>query len=368
MRKVTKEECLQNLIKAKEDMKELMVSKQPSKFKQNCEETFTNFRQAVVHLRDEREMLDSVTEKEVTWRFLCRMAQEVPYQSGRCAEVVRYLLISDSWVKAFANDDRVNTDQLPPAVKDEVDKRLGEVEPDPPPPKADQKTDPWSKEPKAGYPQPKAKSDPWSKPGPAPKAPATIGGMPQLCATSMSIVVQRCLSAKISTDRRPGNQEIGNGLVISVSMADGATEEGVKSAAQFILTAKLSGMPDWYPSAKGLENFGDGAVSVASLCRSGHHQGIMVVPQPSLVADIQDGQNVSRDLAYKRSMMQSKMFDSFVLHLRNEAPELVEAAPVLQEGSVPGSSKAVEVVAAEFGSNIRMNMSSAGPFMHSFQF
>lgn len=372
MRRVTNEECLDKLVQAKEKMKALTNSKEPSKFKQQCEDVFTDFRQAVVHLRRDREALDSVTEKEVTWRFLCRFAQEVPFQHGRCVEVLRYLLISDEWVKAFADDPDVAVDKLPPAIKDEFEDRLKHVDKDPPAQKTtdDKKTDPWSQDPKQGYPQPKAKSktDPWSpEPRGQPEQPASIGGMPQLCATSMSLVVQRCLKASISSDKGRNKKEIGAGLVVSVSMSDGATEEGVKSAADFVLTAKLSGRSEWFPGEKGLDKFGDGADSVVNLCKAGHHQGIMIVPQPSLVARIQDGETVSRDLAYSRSSVQSRMYNLFVASLQQRAPVLVNSAPSVQGGAARGKVD-VEVIAGEFGSNIFTIVDSAGPFMHSFQF
>jgi len=255
------------------------------------------------------------------------------------------------------------------------------------------KTDPWSQEPKAaGYPQqpkpkPAAGKDPWSKQGKAPDGPASIGGMPQLVATSMTIVVQRCISATLASDESGrGRQQIGPGLVISVCMAEGATEEGVTSAAKFVLTSKLSGRSGWSPLGGGGEKdqFGGGAESVVTLCKSGIPQGILVVPQRSLAAEIQDGRDIHRDIGYARAFRTSQMYDLFVATLRDSAPELIEqAAPAAESAEVPERKGlgglmdrlsgprgpvAPEVLAGDFGCTIYMEMKSAGPFMHSFAF
>lgn len=256
-------------------------------------------------------------------------------------------------MKAFLQDPDVKVDELPPAIAEEFGKRLDEVKKqNPVDPQPHRKSDPWSRDPqpKEGYPR----SDPWSKPD------NTVGGMSPLIPTSMSFVVQRCVSAKLASDPQGrGASSIGPGLVISVTVADGATEEGVMSAARFVLTAKLSGKPGWLPAQKGMADFGGGAESVVSLCKMGENQGVMVVPQPSLVADIREGTT----LAYSRTTRTSKMYDLFVSTLRSSAPELVS------EGPASGATPCVpEIVAGDFGASPFTEVISAGPFMHSFAF
>jgi D-Tyr-tRNAtyr deacylase len=311
--------------------------------------------------------------------------------------VLRILLMSDAWMKAFLQDPDVDVAELPPEIAEEFGKRLDEVKTSEPEPKA--KTDPWSKQsqpkdvkdpnPKAaGYPGRSPRTDPWSQ-QPAVPAP-TVGGMTPLVATSMSLVVQRCVSAKISSDdQSKRTAAIGPGLLCTVSMAEGATEEGVVSAAKFILTSKLSGRTGWFPAARGIDRFGSGAESVVSLCKRGEHQGIMVIPQLSLVSDISnEGLNLGYSRTTKSHKRMAEMYDLFVQSLHASAPELVEqAVPAADEdpsdrkglgGFFAGLGDAVgmgqrkptlpEIVAGEFGGAHYMEVKSAGPFMHSFAF
>ena len=66
-------------------------------------------------------------------------------------------MASDSWMREFGKDPECDPDTMPPGVKDEFKRRLDEVDPD-------------------------AKSRSW-------KAPAQM---------AMSIVVQRCVSGRVS--------------------------------------------------------------------------------------------------------------------------------------------------------------------------
>jgi D-Tyr-tRNAtyr deacylase len=370
-------------MKARDEMRVLMLGDAP-KFKRECEDKFSDFRLRVVHLRNDREELDSLEDKEIAWKFICRFSKECPFHKDRCTEVLRILLLSDAWMQAFARDPDVDVESLPPDIKKDFEKRLQEVEKDQPPSRPQpKKTNPWSEE-QSGYPQqPKAgpRTDPWS-PKPKTPAPGSLGGMPQMMPNSMSVVVQRCLQATLaSDDTGSSKQNIGPGLVVSVCMADGATQEGVTSAAKFILTAKLSGKSRWFPGSRGLDQFGSGAESVASLCKGGVPQGILIVPQPSLVADIEDGKDTIRNVAYTRFSKTSQMYDLFVESMRSSAPELVEqaTATAVETGGLGGFVSGLvrreqpkvlpEIISAPFGNNaIFMDMRSAGPFMHSFNF
>lgn len=386
------QERAERLAKARDSMKVLMAAPEPWKFKAECEGLFSEFRISCVHLRREREALDAVADKQVAWRFICRFSKDCPFQNSRCTEVLKILLLSDTWMKAFLEDPDVDVSELPPEIAEEFGKRLDEVEKDQPekPGKKD-KAEP-SKDPsKDGYPK---KTDPRSQdpqPASSPSAPvATIGGMTPLVATSMTLVVQRCVSAKLSSDdQSQATAAVGPGLLISVTMADGATEEGVSSAARFLLTAKLSGRIGWSPAAGGIDKFGGGAESVVSLCKAGEHQGIMVVPQLSLVADIsKDAMDLQYTRTTKEHVRMAHMFDLFVDTLRTAAPELVAQATPSQGDEAPqrkglggffaGIGAAVgvdkktptlpEIVAGEFGGNHYMEVKSANPFMHSFAF
>lgn len=70
--------------------------------------------------------------------------------------------------------------------------------------------------------------------------------------------------------------EIGPGLVLMISFTQGASEDKIRPATKFILTAKLS-----------TAAVDEQADSVAALCRRGVPQGIVVMPQASLVAEVE---------------------------------------------------------------------------------
>lgn len=92
-----------------------------------CEAVFSEFRVAVVHLRRESDELDAVEDKEVVWRFLCKLSRERRPFWGRCEEVLRTLMHSDQWMKAFVEDPETNLNDLPANVIKEFDARVKEV-------------------------------------------------------------------------------------------------------------------------------------------------------------------------------------------------------------------------------------------------
>jgi len=421
-------------------MKELMEQSEsaPYKFKAESEALFGDFRLSCIHLRNERAALDSVTDKDVAWRFICRFSREVPFQNNRCVEVLKILLLSDIWMKAFLQDPEVDVAELPKEIAEEFGKRLDEVqqqEPAGPGPKG--KTDPRAKDPKEdpraqaaqAAKDPKAKDDGYPTKYPSSQDPfkqatppsVTVGGMPPLVAKSMTVVVQRCISAKLSSDdQSKQTAAIGPGIIVSVSMADGATEEGVTSAARFVLTSKLSGRTGWFPGANGMDKYGGGAESVVSLCKRGEHQGIMVIPQLSLVSDITEGMDLEYTRSTKQHQRTAQMYALFVRSLQDAAPELVEQVAQCstsgcsrqswngqpgqsccrscsksngsshgagceskEKTSAPGvrgffrgigdairgpTATAVEIVAGDFDGTQFLEVKSAGPFMHSFAF
>ena len=74
-----------------------------------------------------KELKDSVTDKEVAWRFICRFCKEHQFHHNRCCEVLRILLVSDKWMQAFSEDPDVDVDALPKEIAKEFCKRLDEV-------------------------------------------------------------------------------------------------------------------------------------------------------------------------------------------------------------------------------------------------
>jgi hypothetical protein len=242
------------LVKVCGDIRLLMDGSELHKFKNEREALFSQFRSACLHLRGEREALDTVAEEEVAvvaLRFMFRILRECPYQQKRCDEVFQTLFISDAWRKAFLR------------VGDACEQQGLGVDAAPQPNMTDKVA--------TAKPEPKAKP---------------IG-------TSISLTVQPCTSAKLSVDdESSGITSIGSGLVISVSIADAATVQGLADAARFILTSKLIGSAGH-------------AKSIVSLCKRGGNLGIMIIPEPSAVADSDSGSE-EENIEYKCTPTQLK--------------------------------------------------------------
>ncbi|CAK9081058.1 unnamed protein product [Durusdinium trenchii] len=298
-------ERVARLEKARDSMKPLENTFQ---FANNCETVFREFRISCVHLRREREALDSLEEKDVAWRFLCKLCRERPFLHDRVHEVLQILMMSEVWMKAFAEDPECQVEDLPPEMQSEFKRR------------AEQALDPNAKD--DGYPPRKSSHQEF-------KASGTI-----------AVVVQRCLKARLLVDEAADSwAEIGRGLFVAVSFTKSATEEKLGPAARFLLTAKLS---------RGESS--EEAESVVTLCQK-EYQGILVLPQASLVSDLKD-----TDVRYSQQLGKSRshvLYDHFVQTLHAAAAEL-------SEGRGP------QILAGAFDGPQVMEMSSAGPFMHSF--
>merc|ERR1719265_2819692 len=76
----------ERLAKARDRLRN--VYEDPRRWNNECEEIFSEFRIAVVHLRGQKEALDAVEDKEVVWRFLCKLCRSRRPFWGRCEEVV----------------------------------------------------------------------------------------------------------------------------------------------------------------------------------------------------------------------------------------------------------------------------------------
>lgn len=316
-----------------------------------CEGAFSTFRVTVVHLRREQEALDSVDDKAGAWRFIVKFCRARPFLHDRCNEVLRILMKSDLWMKAFADDPELSLDGLPPSIVDEMDKRVKEVCPE---------------HPGKGAPA----NQPADGPGPSSAAGSVPSSMsPALRPANMAVVVQRCTKAKILVDERAQMWgKIGRGLVISVSFTKGANEEAVHHAARFLLTAKLSTRETWEPGSGG--GYPDTAPradcppeSVAELCRRGDDQGVLVLPQDSLVSELSKDNTALEYSHLCPKDAAQELYKAFVAALRSTSETLAAAA-----GTRDGSPKELRVVAGSFHGRQYLEMQSAGPFMHAFNF
>lgn len=185
----------------------------------------------------------------------------------------------------------------------------------------------------------------------------------------LAVVVQRCVQARVLVDERAGRWgEIGRGLVVSVSFAQKATEERVRSAARFLLTAKLSTADRWEPGHAGRPAFGSDAESVVELCRRGEDQGILIVPQASLVANVGGGDLGLKYDEWAAKEAASSLYSVFAQALHDLARDLVVGRAPAGGNPFPAGVRVPVIVAASFSGRQFMDMKSAGPFMHSFSF
>lgn len=300
-------ERVKRLEKARDSMRPLLENS--CLFANNCETIFREFRISCVHLRREREALDALEGKEVAWRFLCKLCRERPFLYDRVHEVLQILMMSDVWMKAFAEDPECRIEDLPPEIQSEIQRR------------AEQALDPASKT--KGYPGTDSSHQEF-------KASGTI-----------AVVVQRFVKAKLLLNEASDSwAELGRGLFVAVSFTKSATEDKLQPAARFLLTAKLS---------RGSSE----AESLLSLCQRGECQGILLLPQASLVSDLKDV-----DVRYSQQLVKSRahvLYDAFIQTLHSTAADLMKEA-----------KDNLQIVAGEFDGPQVLEMSSAGPFMHSF--
>lgn len=315
---------MDRLVRVRNSMKDLLGS-EAHEWERNCEAVFSEFRVSCIHLRKENQALDSIQEKQVAWRFICKFSKAFPFHHKRCEEVLNILLLSDAWMREFISDPEVNVDDLPPGIADKFRQRLEEVR------------------------------DP-NDPGAAPPA-VQHTMLPK--SQSITLVVQRCTSASLSSDAGPAStMSINAGLVVAVSFASDARPQDAQAAARFLLTAKLSGPRGWMP---GRASAGE-AQSVLELCQRGEEQGILVYPQTSLISEFKSKDAL--DLQYGRSRQERslrQLYDGFVEALHACGRELSEA------GTSPWQS-CPQIVSGDVGEDQYLEVQSAGPFMHSFSF
>jgi len=287
-------------------------------FQNKCESVFSEFRISCVHLRREPATLDAVQEKFIAWRYLCKLCRERPFLHDRVNEVLKILVLSDAWMQAFVEDPECNVEDLPPDLQEDFRRR------------AEEANDPSGTKEAGGYPS---------------QSPSLSSSGPIKLTGSMQVVVQRCTKARLLVDERAGRwSEIASGLFVAVSFTKHATEEKVAPAARFILSAKLS-----TASAKP----GGEAESLASLCSRGLAQGLLVLPQASLQSEVHEK---DLNLTYAAQSNSERLYNAFVQAVHSAASELIAGPQKTQ----------LQIIAGEFQGSQVMDISSAGPFMHSF--
>merc|ERR1719188_149871 len=308
------------------------------KFQNDCETVFSKFRLTVMHLRKEPDALSSVDQKEVVTRFIGRLCKERPFLHDRCEEVLRILMLSDDWMRAFLKEAELDLDHLPPGIKDEFKRRLEEVKAKDP----DAAKDPGMKD-QTGQ-KKDVPPDPWSKPEkdkpikvPSPGTPLFPG---HGVAGAMRVVVQRCSKAKLMVDEFAGNwAEIGAGLFVAVSFADKADDERIQYAAKFLLTAKLSTSSSLKPGGGRSPGTKD-SESVANLCNRGEAQGILIMPQGSLDSAFEETEDDANPFNYPGRAKKDnakRMYDLLVESLIHTATEVVGGPGAKEPNIVAGS-------------------------------
>lgn len=289
------QERVQRFADAQESMRNLLDT--PDRWAESCETVFNKFRQSTVHLKKEKHVLDEVDDKESVVRFMAKFCKDRPVFRSRSEEVLLILLGSEAFKKAFRNTD---LEALPPNVRKDL---LGSVE----------------------------------------CADSDNGGM---VAT-----VERCSWAKLRVDSSSDSwSDIQQGLVIRVSFAAGAGDKLAISVARSLLLAKLS--------AAAPHDRHQLAESVVELGRRGVAQGVMIVPQTCLLAQLgkTDGQLTYPALTVEDD--RGRLYDTFVQAVRDAAKELVVGGDEVQ---LP------QIVAGRFGDPQSWEIKSEG-FMHSFSF
>eukprot|EP00931_Biecheleriopsis_adriatica_P049397 TRINITY_DN28579_c0_g2_i1.p1 TRINITY_DN28579_c0_g2~~TRINITY_DN28579_c0_g2_i1.p1 ORF type:complete len:420 (+),score=98.03 TRINITY_DN28579_c0_g2_i1:84-1262(+) len=144
---------------------------------------------------------------------------------------------------------------------------------------------------------------------------------PRPKAAGVHVVVQRCLRACLVDETFDTWTEIGRGLVIYVAFSRGsvseagtmseATVRSLRQIAKTLLTAPLSSGES-----------GD-AQSVVKLCLQGEAQGLMVLPQASLISELECGETILKHDRQCDGLIAAALLQVFVNSLQTVACELV---------------------------------------------
>jgi len=350
---------LENLNKAVDNVKKLVEANQ-STWTSGCELAFSQFRMRVVHLRREPAALDSVEDKDQVWQFIVKFCKAVPFHHDRCNEVLRILMKSDAWMEKFNDDDSLQIGDLPEGIADEFDKRAQEVREKPRP----GEDGPEKPQPKAGYPQPKAQQKPLGQQRPRTpwdEKPVSPPVSTPMRPANMAVVVQRFTKARVLIDEKNDWWgEVGAGIMISVSFTRGAKDDAVGYAARFLLTAKLSTRDIWAPGQQGTNaSFGSDAESVVTICKDGGEQGVVVMPQASIVADLEKDNVGLKYGAVCEQKEAEKLYKTFIDALREASSDLVGTEP---------PARPPQIVNTPFHGRQYCESTTAQPFLHAFNF
>eukprot|EP00929_Paragymnodinium_shiwhaense_P013998 TRINITY_DN121856_c0_g1_i1.p1 TRINITY_DN121856_c0_g1~~TRINITY_DN121856_c0_g1_i1.p1 ORF type:complete len:319 (-),score=68.13 TRINITY_DN121856_c0_g1_i1:102-1058(-) len=288
----------------------LPLLEDPRKWDNECETVFTNFRRAVVHLRRDPEALDAVENKQVVWRFMCRLCKTRPFLVARCEEVLKILAMSDLWKKELLDDPESNIQDLPQTIKDKLD-----------------------------------------LPADDGKAPAAAGADGNV----MTVVAQHFSAARVLTDSATEEwTDAGRGLQLAIAFGPGATEERVASVARALLKGKL---------LLGADAGSAGAESVVTACRKGEQVGLIVLPQTSLGARLDEDAGLVSYPSLCDEAQFTQLCDVFVQALRTAAEELVKADAPSEDVKLP----VILALSSTPGEPQQRELTCSG-FMHSFLF
>lgn len=131
------------------------------------------------------------------------------------------------------------------------------------------------------------------------------------------VVVQRCNKASLLIDAAKDEwTSIGRGLVLYVSFAEGASLDMLPGACKSLLLAPLSTADKWSSDHSDAE-------SVIGLVKAGTKQGLLVVPQASLVAKLERGDKYLKYYKQCRKEEAEALFRGFVRSLGQTAGQLL---------------------------------------------
>lgn len=131
------------------------------------------------------------------------------------------------------------------------------------------------------------------------------------------VVVQRCIKASLLIDAEKDEwTSIDRGLVLYVSFAQGAKLDALPGACKSILGAALSTADKWSSDHSDAD-------SVVNLVKAGTKQGLLIVPQASLVAKLERGDKSLKYYKQTGKAEAEKLYRGFIRCLRKVAEELI---------------------------------------------
>jgi len=131
------------------------------------------------------------------------------------------------------------------------------------------------------------------------------------------VVVQRCNKASLLIDAEKDEwTSIERGLVFYVSFALGAKLDALPGACKSLLSAPLSSADKWSSDHSDAE-------SVVGLVKAGAKQGLLIVPQASLVAKLERGDKKLKYYQQTGKTEAEQLYRGFIKSIRKVAEELI---------------------------------------------